>query len=147
MKNNKLPKGIIVTGALIASMSLVTGCNIIDDFNPAENHELLAYGPVEMEYEYVEESTEEIKEVIGEAMLDYGVVEDYGTYENEDVETDSTEAGETDFEAYNPELDITVEVYGPPEDIGGELDKFDEATDGINIIAVYGPPEDMGRGN
>ena len=59
MKNNKLPKGIMITCALISSMTLATGCDIVDEINQATNHELSEYGSVETVADNGEESTEE----------------------------------------------------------------------------------------
>lgn len=99
MKNNKLPKGLIITSVLLSAILMATGCNtvqeVIDDYNPATQYEVDVYGPApyvaeEQETEQIEQSenientqSEEIFEEgnteydpsNNEVTCDYGVVE------------------------------------------------------------------------
>lgn len=152
MKNSKLPKGIVITGALITSMALATGCGSnVDDFNPAMNNEICAYGPVEIIADIESTEIEETETDFGDVTLEYGVIEEYDTFEepeaDDEVESDNTEDSESEFGEYNPEDDPVIDVYGPPEDMGGDEDGFEEGPADMQVIAVYGPPEDMGNGN
>lgn len=83
MKKGKLPKGVVITGALLSAALLATGCStaqeIVDDYNPAAQVEMDVYGPAP----YIPDSddkvdnTEQYDDYMGEVTLDYGVVEGY----------------------------------------------------------------------
>mgnify|MGYP006939713334 CR=1 FL=1 len=92
MKRNKLPKGIIITGTLLSTMLVATGCStvkeVIDDYNPFTQQEMLVYGPAQYyeetteetektteETEEADENTEEKKVIMQDAVCDYGIVE------------------------------------------------------------------------
>lgn len=141
MKKGKLPKGVVITGALLSAALLATGCStaqeVIDDYNPAAQVEMDVYGPAP----YIPDSddevdnTEQYDDYMGEVTLDYGVVEGY----YHDIVDDDNVIDNGEF---NPADNEDICVYGPEEEMSSE-DDFDEVKNDLEVICVYGPAEDM----
>lgn len=141
MKKGKLPKGVVITGALLSAALLATGCStaqeVIDDYNPAAQVEMDVYGPAP----YIPDSddevdnTEQYDDYMGEVTLDYGVVEGY--YHDIVDDDNAIDNGE-----FNPADNKDICVYGPEEEMSSE-DGFDEVKNDLEVICVYGPAEDM----
>lgn len=95
MKRNNLPKGVVITGALLSTILMTTGCStlkeVIDEYNPLTQQEMTVYGMAELaddtetpetEQEEAEGATEETTEVteedndtLGEPVCVYGPAE------------------------------------------------------------------------
>ena len=142
MKRNNLPKGIIITSALLSTILMTTGCHtvqeVVDDYNPAAQYEVYEYGPAP----YIEDTEEENNEVIEEEK--YTEIKEQ---EKEDEETNEGSKGTGEIPDYDPSIgDATcdygvVELYEPDsvEDI--------ETHDSENSLCVYGPPERFDENN
>ena len=85
MKRNNLPKGVVITGALLSTILMTTGCStlkeVIDEYNPLTQQEMTVYGMAELaddtetpETETTEttEVTEEDNNTLGEPVCVYG---------------------------------------------------------------------------
>lgn len=138
MKRNSLPKGIIITSALLSTILMTTGCNtaqeVIDDYNPAAQYEVDEYGPAP----YVETTEEESSETTEK--------ENNTEIEEKETETTSEETykdteGTEEIYEYDPSIGDATCDYGVVEliepDSIGDID-----TNGAkSSICVYGPPE------
>lgn len=138
MKRNSLPKGIIITSALLSTILMTTGCNtaqeVIDDYNPAAQYEVDEYGPAP----YVETTEEESSETTEK--------ENNTEIEEKETETTSEETyknteGTEEIYEYDPSIGDATCDYGVIEliepDSIGDID-----TNGAkSSICVYGPPE------
>lgn len=138
MKRNSLPKGIIITSALLSTILMTTGCNtaqeVIDDYNPAAQYEVDEYGPAP----YVETTEEESSEITEK--------ENNTEIEEKETETTSEETykdteGTEEIYEYDPSIGDATCDYGVVEliepDSIGDID-----TNGAkSSICVYGPPE------
>lgn len=149
MKKGKLPKGVVITGALLSAALLATGCStaqeVIDDYNPAAQIEMDVYGPAPYIPDSDDEvgSTEQYDDYIGEVTLDYGVAEKYNYgdvegYHDDIIDNDN----DIDNGEFNTEDNKDICVYGPEEEMSSEND-FDEVKNDLEVICVYGPAEDM----
>lgn len=138
MKRNSLPKGIIITSALLSTILMTTGCNtaqeVIDDYNPAAQYEVDEYGPAP----YVETTEEENNETI----------------ENEESTEIKEQETESESNDTNKDLEKTEKIYDYDPSIGDatcdygviELVEPDnigdiETNDSLSSLCVYGPPE------
>lgn len=138
MKRNSLPKGIIITSALLSTILMTTGCNtaqeVIDDYNPAAQYEVDEYGPAP----YVENTEEKSSETTEK--------ENNTEIEEKETETTSEETykdteGTEEIYEYDPSIGDATCDYGVIEliepDSIGDID-----TNGAkSSICVYGPPE------
>lgn len=144
MKRNSLPKGIIITSALLSTILMTTGCNtaqeVIDDYNPAAQYEVDVYGPAP----YVETTEEESSETTEK--------ENNTEIEEKETETTSEETykdteGTEEIYEYDPSIGDATCDYGvielvEPDNIG------DIETNGAkSSICVYGPPEKFEEDN
>ena len=91
MKRNNLPKGVVITGALLSTILMTTGCStlkeVIDEYNPLTQQEMTVYGMTELaddtetpeteqeEAEGTTEVTEEDNDTLGETVCVYGPAE------------------------------------------------------------------------
>ena len=144
MKRNNLPKGIIITSALLSTILMTTGCNtaqeVIDDYNPAAQYEVDEYGPAP----YVETTEEESSETTEK--------ENNTEIEEKETETTSEETykdteGTEEIYDYDPSIGDATCDYGVIEliepDSIGDID-----TNGAkSSICVYGPPEKFEEDN
>ena len=144
MKRNSLPKGIIITSALLSTILMTTGCNtaqeVIDDYNPAAQYEVDEYGPAP----YVETTEEESSETTEK--------ENNTEIEEKETETTSEETykdteGTEEIYDYDPSIGDATCDYGVIEliepDSIGDID-----TNGAkSSICVYGPPEKFEEDN
>lgn len=138
MKRNNLPKGIIITSALLSTILMTTGCNtaqeVIDDYNPAAQYEVDEYGPTP----YVETTEEESSETTEK--------ENNTEIEEKETETTSEETykdteGTEEIYEYDPSIGDATCDYGvielvEPDNIGDI-----ETNDSLSSLCVYGPPE------
>ena len=122
IKRDKLRRNIVITSTLLSSMLLTTGCDtvqeIIDDYEPEYQNEMEVYGPANPTEETLEtEESLETEELpyydygeidYGEAMLEYGVRENY--YYDKDLQESASTEESKDID------DEVVCVYGPVED-------------------------------
>lgn len=144
MKRNNLPKGIIITSALLSTILMTTGCNtvqeVVDDYNPATQYEVDVYGPAP----YVETTEEESSETTEK--------ENNTEIEEKETETTSEETykdteGTEEIYEYDPSIGDATCDYGvieliEPDSIG------DTDTNGAkSSICVYGPPEKFEEDN
>lgn len=138
MKRNNIPKGIIITSALLSTILMTTGCNtaqeVVDDYNPAAQYEVDEYGPAP----YIEDTEEESSETTEK--------ENSTEIEEKETETTSEETykdteGTEEIYEYDPSIGDATCDYGVIEfiepDSIGDID-----TNGAkSSICVYGPPE------
>lgn len=141
MKRNNLPKGIIITSALLSTILMTTGCNtvqeVIDDYNPAAQYEVEVYGPAP----YIEDTEEENNETI----------------ENEESTEIKEQETESESNDTNKDLEETEKIYDYDPSIGDvtcdygviELVEPDsigdiDTNDSLSGLCVYGPPESFG---
>ena len=107
MKRNSLPKGIIITSALLSTILMTTGCNtvqeVIDDYYPATQYEVNVYGPAP----YIEDTEEENNEVIEE---DTEINEQ--EKENSNEETNKDSEGTEEIYDYDPSIGDATCDYG-----------------------------------
>lgn len=85
MKRNNLPKGVVITGALLSTILMTTGCStlkeVIDEYNPLTQQEMTVYGMAELtdDTETPETETTEVTEednnTLGEPVCVYGPAE------------------------------------------------------------------------
>ena len=144
MKRNSLPKGIIITSALLSTILMTTGCNtaqeVIDDYNPATQYEVNEYGPAP----YVETTEEESSETTEK--------ENNTEIEEKETETTSEETykdteGTEEIYEYDPSIGDATCDYGvielvEPDNIGDI-----ETNDSLSGLCVYGPPESFEGNN
>lgn len=136
MKRNNLPKGIIITSALLSTILMTTGCNtiqeVIDDYNPATQYEVDVYGPAP----YIEDTEEENTETKEQ---DTKINEQ--EKENNSEETNKDSEGTGEIYEYDPSIGDATCDYGvielvEPDNIGDI-----ETNDSLSSLCVYGPPE------
>lgn len=136
MKRNSLPKGIIITSALLSTILMTTGCNtvqeVIDDYNPATQYEVDVYGPAP----YIEDTEEENTETKEQ---DTKINEQ--EKENNSEETNKDSEGTEEIYEYDPSIGDATCDYGvielvEPDNIGDI-----ETNDSLSSLCVYGPPE------
>lgn len=143
MKRNSLPKGIIITSALLSTILMTTGCNtvqeVVDDYNPATQYEVDVYGPAP----YIEDTEEENNEVIeeGTETKEQDTEINEQEKENKNEETNNGSEGTEEIYEYDPSIGDATCDYGVIElvepDSIGDID-----TNGAkSSICVYGPPE------
>ena len=144
MKRNSLPKGIIITSALLSTILMTTGCNtaqeVIDDYNPAAQYEVDEYGPAP----YVETTEEKSSETTEK--------ENNTEIEEKETETTSEETykdteGTEEIYEYDPSIGDATCDYGVIElvepDSIGDID----TNDSKSSLCVYGPPEKFDGNN
>lgn len=116
MKRNSLPKGIIITSALLSTILMTTGCNtaqeVIDDYNPAAQYEVDEYGPAP----YVETTEEKSSET---------------TEKENNTEIEEKETETTSEETYK-DTEGTEEIYEYDPSIG-------DATCDYGVIELVEP--------
>lgn len=144
MKRNSLPKGIIITSALLSTILMTTGCNtaqeVIDDYNPAAQYEVDEYGPAP----YVETTEEESSETTEK--------ENNTEIEEKETETTSEETykdteGTEEIYEYDPSIGDATCDYGVIELVEPDSIGDIETNDSMSGLCVYGPPESFEGNN